>query len=262
VKAGEGPAGAAQDFADLHAWCEVYLPGAGWIGLDPTSGLLAGEGHLPLACSPEPSSAAPISGAVEKCESTFEYAMTVRRILETPRVTLPYAEEAWAAIDAVGGSRSTRFSKGGDVRLTVGGEPTFVADGRHGRARSGTRRARAQRKRELAGMLFHRVFAEFGKGGFIHYGQGKMVSRRAAAPLGARVLLAQGQEARSGATPAPGRPRSPGTRRGGRPPLRGGARGAPRPEGGAPRPGLRGRPLPCVEGAADTRRLRSRRRRA
>jgi uncharacterized protein (DUF2126 family)/transglutaminase-like putative cysteine protease len=167
----EEPSGAAHDFADLHAWCEVYLPGAGWIGLDPTSGLLAGEGHLPLACSPEPSSAAPISGVVEKCGSSFEYAMTVRRILETPRVTLPYAEAAWAAIDAVGGKVDEILAKG-DVRLTVGGEPTFVAvDDMEGPEWNTA--ALGPRKRELAGMLFHRVFAEFGQGGFIHYGQGK-----------------------------------------------------------------------------------------
>jgi len=171
VKPAEGPAGASQDFTDLHAWCEVYLPGAGWIGLDPTSGLLAGEGHLPLACSPEPSSAAPISGAVEKCQSTFEYAMNVRRILETPRVTLPYSEETWAAIEAVANSVD-RVLKEGDVRLTVGGEPTFIAMDDMDGAEWNTL-ALGPRKREFAGRLFRRVFAEYGKGGFVHHGQGK-----------------------------------------------------------------------------------------
>jgi uncharacterized protein (DUF2126 family)/transglutaminase-like putative cysteine protease len=171
VKALDGPSGASQDFTDLHAWCEVFLPGAGWIGLDPTSGLFAGEGHIPLACTPEPSSAAPISGAVEPCENTFGFAMNVRRILETPRVTLPYSAETWAAIDAVGLQVDTLLESG-DVRLTVGGEPTFIAaddmDGAEWNIL-----ALGARKRELAGKLFARVFEEFGKGGFVHYGQGK-----------------------------------------------------------------------------------------
>ncbi len=166
VKAVDGPAGAAQDFTDLHAWCEVYLPGAGWIGLDPTSGLLAGEGHIPLACSPEPSSAAPISGAVEKCETTFGFEMSVRRILETPRVTLPYSDASWAEIDKVG-LQVDGLLEAGDVRLTVGGEPTFIAaddmDGAEWNVL-----ALGERKRELAGRLFERVFREFAKGGFAH----------------------------------------------------------------------------------------------
>src|SRR6185503_7976790 len=93
VKALDGPSGAQVDFTDLHAWCEVFLPGAGWVGLDPTSGLLAGEGHLPLAATPEPSSAAPISGVVEKCESKFLHEMKATRIFESARITGPYADE-------------------------------------------------------------------------------------------------------------------------------------------------------------------------
>jgi transglutaminase-like putative cysteine protease len=126
VKALDGPSGTDKDFTDLHAWCEVFIPGAGWIGLDPTSGLFAGEGHLPLAATPDPAGAAPITGATEATEVEFGFEMSVTRVHEDPRVTKPYTKAQWSTIDALGQDVDAQL-KALDVRLTMGGEPTFVS---------------------------------------------------------------------------------------------------------------------------------------
>ncbi|HVZ45842.1 MAG TPA: transglutaminase family protein [Ramlibacter sp.] len=171
VKSLEGPSGAEVDFTDLHAWCEVYLPGAGWIGLDPTSGLLAGEGHIPLACTPQPSGAAPIEGLVDESEAEFSHRMEVTRIFESPRVTRPYTEEQWSSVLALGAAVD-RALDAGDVRLTMGGEPTFVAvDNRD--APEWNTDALGPTKRGCATELVHKLRAEYGANGFLHFGQGK-----------------------------------------------------------------------------------------
>jgi uncharacterized protein (DUF2126 family)/transglutaminase-like putative cysteine protease len=171
VKALDGPSGAEKDFTDLHAWCEVYLPGGGWIGLDPTSGLFAGEGHIPLACTPDPASAAPISGGVDECETEFSFEMTVTRIYESPRVTLPYTDEQWKKIESLGHAIDADLKKG-DVRLTMGGEPTFVStDDPDGAEWNFT--AVSHKKRILSGELIKRLRKKFAPGSLLHYGQGK-----------------------------------------------------------------------------------------
>jgi uncharacterized protein (DUF2126 family)/transglutaminase-like putative cysteine protease len=171
VKPLEGPSGPVSDFTDLHAWAEVYLPGAGWIGLDPTSGLLAGEGHIPLACTAAPASAAPIVGYTDPCESEFDVVMKVTRIHEDPRVTKPFTETEWQAIDALGHAVDARLAAG-DVRLTQGGEPTFVSvDDMDGPEWNYT--ALSPAKRKLAGSLVKRLRKRFSPGGLLHVGQGK-----------------------------------------------------------------------------------------
>jgi len=209
----DGPAGPAADFTDLHAWAEIYLPGAGWVGLDPTSGLLTAEGHIPLAATPDPTTAAPVSGAVDPCRTELEVRMRVERLAESPRTTKPVTDAQWQAIDALGAEVDRRLTAAG-LRLTSGGEPTFVSIDDFDAPEWNTA-ANGEEKRRKGHALARRLLDRLGQGGVILVQQGKwypgeplprwaleVVWRRDGVPIWKSAeLIAGGEPANAGAEP-------------------------------------------------------------
>ena len=188
------PAGTTEDFTDLHAWCEVYLPGAGWVGLDPTSGLFAGEGHIPVCRDAAlPLGRAPISGAVDEAEVLFDFDMRVDAHARSAARHQAVHRRAMGAIDALGDEVDADL-EAGDVRLTMGGEPTFVSIDDLQSAEWNTA-AVGPTKRALADDLIRRLRDAFRAGRLAALRPGQMVSRRNPAALGVRAVLAHRRRA-------------------------------------------------------------------
>ena len=193
-----------EDVTDLHAWAEVFLPGAGWIGFDATSGLLCAEGHMPLACTADPTSAAPVTGsfvpvAAARRATTVEHRVRGRdegraharapaRHQALHRGGLGGHRSAWARkVDAalVGERRAPVDGRRADVRL----------DRRSRRRRVEHGGARPAPSAGWPASCSTACTARFAPGRPAALRPGQVVPGRAAAALGDDLLLPQGRRA-------------------------------------------------------------------
>ena len=139
--------------------------------MDPTSGFLAGEGHIPLACTSSASQAAPISGTAERASTEFSYEMSVRRLNDSRPRPQSDAEEQWLRIRQVA-HRVDADLEAHDVRLTMGGEPTYVGIDEPESAQWNID-ALGDDKRTRGLALIQALREKMAPGGLLHYGQGK-----------------------------------------------------------------------------------------
>ena len=181
--------GLQTDSADFHAWAEAFLPGAGWIGMDPTSGLFAGEGHIPLVCTPSVSKAAPIEGTTEPANVDFDYSMSIRRLNDALQPSRPFSEEDWVKVQQVAYCVDADLEVQ-DVRLTMGGEPTFVGiDEPESPQWNIDALGPMKRTRGLA--LIQCLREKTAPGAMLHYGQGKWYPGEPLPRWASELLLAQ-----------------------------------------------------------------------
>ncbi|MGI9212205.1 MAG: transglutaminase family protein, partial [Methylococcaceae bacterium] len=158
----------SSDTASLHAWCEVFIPGAGWVGLDPSAGVHTHEGYIPLASTPEPTRALPLTGLDTRYP--LHHTVKVKRLLAMPTPN-PYTEAQWADLNASGRRVNELLTEQG-IRLANSQTLSFVSLA-HAYAPEWSTVALGGNKRPLAEELLHRLQQQWATGGIVQETQGE-----------------------------------------------------------------------------------------